>query len=59
MSKDFYLKEINSCTCLEAIRVIADFARVDTSLTGADYQEVVNKIYQDANAVQFKRMEEL
>ena len=59
MSKDFYLKEINSCTCLESIRVIADFARVDTSLTGADYQEVVSKIYQDANAVQFKRMEEL
>ena len=45
MSKDFYLKEINSCTQLEAIRVIADFARVDTSLTGADYQEVVTKIY--------------
>ena len=59
MSKDFYLKEINSCTQLEAIRVIADFARVDTSLTGADYQDVVNKIYQDANAVQFKHVEEL
>ena len=59
MSKDFYIKELNSCTCLESIRVIADFARVDTSLTGADYQEVVNKIYQDANAVQFKQVEGL
>lgn len=59
MSKDFYIKELNSCTCLESIRVIADFARVDTSLTGADYQEVVNKLYQDANTVQFKHMEDL
>lgn len=59
MSKDFYLKEINSCTQLEAIRVIADFARVDTSLTGADYQEVVTKIYSEANTVQFKHVEDL
>lgn len=59
MSKDFYIKELNSCTCLESIRVIADFARVDTKLTGADYQEVANKIYALANAVQFKHMEEL
>ena len=59
MSKEFYIKELNSCTCLESIRVIADFARVDTGLTGADYQEVVTKLYQDANKVQFKNMEEL
>lgn len=59
MSKDFYIKELNSCTQLESIRVIADFARVDTSLTGADYQEVVSKIYSEANTVQFKHMEEL
>ena len=59
MSKDFYIKELNSCKCLESIRVIADFSRVDTSLTGADYQEVVTKIYSEANTVQFKHVEGL
>ncbi len=54
MNKELYLKEINKCEGFEALRVIADFARLDFSLCGEDYKEVSTTLYKKINEVQLK-----
>ncbi len=54
MTKDFYLKQINRCEGFEALRIIADFARLDFSLCGEDYKEVSTTLYKKINGVNYK-----
>ncbi len=54
MSKDFYLTKIENSEGFEALRIIADFARVDGNLCGAEYQEVTSKLYLKINEIQLR-----